>query len=139
MTHLTQRAVWCDRRIIVNPYHMAVCLSEAAFHRLLRGMAVPRDHWPTWIKSPQAHATVHYLEGLSSGKLVAVVCMRGWEGRNPIEVAGLLVHEAVHIWQAVRDNIGERDPSPEFEAYSVQAIAQDLMQGFVDAGGASGR
>lgn len=124
--------VWCDRRIIVNPFHMGVCLTEEAFWRAMNYMKIPVGDRPPFISTPQANATLHTFSH-TSGKQVALLCMRDWEGRNPIEVAGLIVHEAVHLWQQVREYIGEKNPSSEFEAYSVQAIAQDLMQGFVDA------
>ncbi len=127
----TSKPQWCDRRLIVNPYHVALCLSEEAFEATLTEIGVPPNMWPDWIKAPWSDATAHIIEHKDTR--LSVVCMRGWEGRNPIEVAGLLVHEAVHIWQEVCDIIGERHPSAEFEAYSIQAIAQDLMQGFVDA------
>jgi hypothetical protein len=39
----------------------------------------------------------------------------------------LVVHEAVHIWQEIRAMMKEKEPSIEFEAYSIQRIAQDLM------------
>lgn len=48
--------------------------------------------------------------------------------RSDIENYGLIVHEAVHIWQEVKDRMKEDSPSCEFEAYSVQAIAQDLFE-----------
>jgi len=56
--------------------------------------------------------------------------MRDFEGRNPIEVAGLLVHEAVHVWQEYCHGIGEDTPGSEQEAYGVQAISQELMAEF---------
>jgi len=62
--------------------------------------------------------------------MACIVCLDDWQGRNPIEVAGLLVHEAVHIWQSYCDDIGETDPGREQEAYGVQAIAQELMAEF---------
>ena len=58
------------------------------------------------------------------------MCLRDWKGRNPIEVAGLLVHEAVHVWQGYCIDIGEREPGKEQEAYGIQAIAQELMAEF---------
>jgi len=58
----------------------------------------------------------------------AVVQLGDTSERNPIEVYGLLLHEAVHVWQKVRKLMGEKEPSSEFEAYSIQAIAQDLFE-----------
>ena len=49
-----------------------------------------------------------------------------------VDVAGLLCHEATHVWQAVRDNMGEKSPSSEFEAYSMQAIFQGVYQDYLD-------
>lgn len=50
--------------------------------------------------------------------------------KDQIEVYGLLLHEAVHVWQKVKKLMGEKEPSSEFEAYSIQAIAQDLFEMF---------
>lgn len=47
-------------------------------------------------------------------------------------VAGLLIHEAAHVWQMIREDIGEHAPSPEFEAYSMQCISQELIGAFCD-------
>ncbi|KQD09668.1 hypothetical protein APD05_08510 [Acinetobacter nosocomialis] len=48
--------------------------------------------------------------------------------KDQIQVYGLLLHEAVHVWQKVKKLMGEKEPSPEFEAYSIQSIAQDLFE-----------
>lgn len=58
----------------------------------------------------------------------AVVQLGDTSERKLIEVYGLLLHEAVHVWQKVRKLMGEKEPSSEFEAYSIQAIAQDLFK-----------
>lgn len=65
----------------------------------------------------------YYQEGT-----YAVVQLGDTSGRDVIEVYGLLLHEAVHLWQQVRVLMGEREPSSEFEAYSIQAIAQNLFE-----------
>ncbi|AWL18596.1 hypothetical protein DIW83_05910 [Acinetobacter nosocomialis] len=58
----------------------------------------------------------------------AVVQLGDTSERNLIEVYGLLLHEAVHVWQKVKKLMGEKEPSSEFEAYSIQSIAQDLFE-----------
>ncbi len=66
-----------------------------------------------------------YSEGV-----YAVVQLGDTSERKQIEEYGLLLHEAVHVWQFVKRRMGEREPSVEFEAYSIQAIAQDLFEMF---------
>lgn len=58
---------------------------------------------------------------------VAVVQLGDTSERMLIQIFSLLLHEAVHIWQRVRMRMGESEPSKEFEAYSIQRIAQDLF------------
>ena len=49
-----------------------------------------------------------------------------------LKIAALLVHEAVHVFQYHCEYLGETAPSKEFEAYSIQFIAQALMQKYAD-------
>ena len=118
---------WLDRRIAAPGPYLALCLSEAEFMVAMRHCDI--THPPPWIKTDHAHATAHYLQN-PGGDLVCVVCLREWEDRDPIEVAGLLVHEAVHAWQEYADRIDEHFPGREQEAYAIQAIAQELMAEF---------
>jgi predicted Zn-dependent protease len=69
------------------------------------------------------------LENLA-GDAVCIVCLSGWQFRDPVEVAGLIVHESVHVWQHYAARIGEHAPSAEQEAYAIQSIAQELMAEF---------
>lgn len=64
-----------------------------------------------------------------------VVQLGKTKGRPLNQVYGLLLHEAVHIWQRVKKLMGEKDPSIEFEAYSIQRIAQDLFDMYKDSEG----
>jgi len=123
---------WLDRRIAAPGPYLALCLSEAEFKAATAHLKAGQDC--TWIKSPQAHATAHTFDGAHG--LTVVVCLSEWRGRNPIEVAGLLVHEAVHAWQQHADHIGEHRPGIEQEAYAIQSIAQELMAEFARRVGA---
>lgn len=57
----------------------------------------------------------------------AIVQIGDTSEQTSVEIHGLLLHEAVHIWQRIHQRMGEKDPSTEFEAYSIQSIAQDLF------------
>jgi len=118
---------WLDRRIAAPGPFLALCLSDTEFEEAVLHMEAPSC--PRWVNKG-AIATTHTFDHETKG-LVCVVCMDGFQGRDPIEVAGLLIHEAVHVWQNYCDDIGERCPGMEQEAYGIQAIAQELMAEFV--------
>lgn len=124
---------WADRALVISPYYFGLCLTEKDFHRELRRLKVPRKEWPPFLGSTHANATAHFLEH-SSGKRVAIVALGSTKGKTIEQVHALLVHEAVHIWQECRADLGERAPSSEFEAYSIQSIAQGLMVAWADQG-----
>lgn len=48
------------------------------------------------------------------------------------EKLGLLAHECVHIKQQVMDEIGEKFPSDEFEAYFVQDLVTNLTEDYLN-------
>ena len=117
---------WLDRRISAPGPYLCLCLSEDEYKAALKDMGV--DAVDNWIKTPHANATAHHIA--SRKGLACIVCMSDWENRNPVEIAGLLVHEAVHAWQEWCDYYGEVTPGREQEAYGVQSVAQELMAEF---------
>lgn len=120
------RVEWLDRRIAAPGPFLALCLTEEQFSSAMRRLRISAQ--PSWIKNDWSDATAHYCD--TPRGLAVVVCLRGWRGRSPIEIAGLLVHEAVHVWQEYAERIGEDRPGREQEAYAIQAIAQELMGSF---------
>lgn len=123
------RPMWLNRSLVVGPF-FTLCLNEADFQRELRLMKLPHNEWPKFVKNDHSHATAHIFNHHQHG-LCVIVCLQDHETRKPVEVAGLLVHEAVHIWQQFCERVGESNPSCEFEAYSIQQISQQLMHEFV--------
>jgi hypothetical protein len=119
---------WLPRYISPPAPYLCLCLSEDEYLIAFKHMDVkPRDEW---IRTPQADATTHFLRN-RKGELCVVVCLAGYERRTPIEVTGLLIHEAVHIWQEWCAFYGETHPGSEQEAYAVQQLTQTLMEEFV--------
>lgn len=123
----TKHINWLDRRIAAPGPLVTLCLSADEFQVVRKHVRAP-DANP-WIKTPQADATAHYFESDELGLCVAV-CLSNLQNRSSIEIAGLLVHEAVHVWQEYAAYIGEVQPGAEQEAYAIQSIAQELMAEF---------
>lgn len=124
-----KRPDWRDRRISALGPFLCLRLDEASFHRALADCGI-KDR-PEFMASEHAHATTHHFDH-HTGDVACIVTLSDWTGRSPVEVAGLLVHEAVHVWQRYCDHIGERRPGNEQEAYGIQSIAQELMQSFAE-------
>lgn len=77
---------------------------------------------------PTTDARTTHLEN-PKGELCCIVTMRATKRGevSAIQRSALFAHEAVHVWQAIRENIDEQSPSHEMEAYAIQAITQELM------------
>ncbi len=119
---------WLSRRLVEGPYLILV-LSEKDYHKVMQKFGVPTHSRAAWIASETSDATTHILRHPKHG-LGCVVAMRVRDGLDGIQIAALLVHEAVHVFQEWCDHYGERKPSSEFEAYSIQAISQELMNSY---------
>lgn len=121
---------WLDRDLIQGPY-MTLATTEREFHKAMDHCEVSKHDRPQWV-SENADATVHHLTN-PQGEMVEIVCIKLRPDTTGIQVAAMLVHEAVHIWQRWRESIGEDEPSREFEAYSIQTISQRLMYAYSDS------
>lgn len=120
---------WCDRILVVNPYYFGLVTSEAAYYEECDRLEIPKADQGVWISNDWSNATVSHFEK-PGHKPILIVAIRVDETRTGIQIAGLLVHEAVHIWQKICRHLGEDNPSSEFEAYSIQWIAQELMESY---------
>jgi hypothetical protein len=85
---------------------------------------------PPMFTNPNADACVIKME--RGVRKIGVVCLRGEKEFTMAEVVGLLTHEAVHLFQWHCEIVGEHKPSPEFEAYSIQWLTQELFKSWQD-------
>ena len=113
---------WLDRDVgAIGPY-LALCLSEAEYKDALRRLKVHPDS--DWCPSEGGRTWTFTRD---NGHTSCVVCLSGDGNHGPIEIAAMLVHEAVHVWQVYAESIGETNPGKEQEAYAIQKISQRLM------------
>ena len=122
---------WCDRALWQCRYSYGLCLNEKDFQKQLKSMSVPPHQWVSWV-TPGADATTHFLNHPEGAK-AAIVCLDTEKNLNGIQIASVLVHEAVHIWQEHRREVGEHEPADESEAYAIQALSQRLMEAYAEA------
>ena len=105
-----------------------LCVTEKAYQIARRQLA--KEGKRTRNIFPKGGAQAQFI--YSDGELTdCIVCLN--ERDDPIENAVLLVHEAVHIWQRFCKEIGEKEPSSEFEAYTIQNITHRLFHAYHDA------
>ena len=117
---------WIDRSLVKSPYYIGLCRDEESFRKQLLRLKISPNHWPLWVK-PMKDGAMHVFENKEQRKLCLIVCINSKSGDDPNAIVGLLIHEAVHVWQYIKQEIGDDEPSKEFEAYSIQSIAQELI------------
>lgn len=115
---------WLDRRVAAPGPFLCLVLSQAECDAAMKACRQPTT---PYLSTPRADATTHLLCN-DKGEPVAIVALGDMSKHSSIEIAGLLVHEAVHVWQEHCANIGERRCGSEQEAYGIQGIAQTLME-----------
>lgn len=124
-----KRARWLDRTLFINSSYFTLCTTEKQFHKALKHFRVPREDWPQFV-TPYADATTHFLDNSAARKKASVVCYANYQDKTPAQIAALLCHEAVHIWQQTCADLGETAPSAELEAYAIQNLTQSLIEEF---------
>lgn len=130
----TKKSLWLDRSLLQGPY-LALVLNQQDFDAEIS--KIGSEYRGTYI-DPGASAMLTTLHN-DSGQLVCIVGMDLdlAAKHGSVEVAALLVHEAVHVWQAVRrtivrtiDTWAHDTMGSEMEAYAIQNIAQELMNSY---------
>lgn len=115
---------WLDRRVAAPGPFLCLVLTQAECDAAMKACRVQPA---PYLSTPRADATTHLLCN-AKGESVAIVALGDMSKYSGIEIAGLLVHEAVHVWQEHCANIGERRCGSEQEAYGIQGIAQTLLE-----------
>jgi hypothetical protein len=110
---MAKKYKWLDRRIAKPGPYLTLCLTAEELKDAAKGLT----EWP--LEFPMWGARAHMFQKVNGDRNVAIIALAkdSQENHNSVEIAGMLVHEAVHVWQ----------PGDEQEAYAVQAIAQELM------------
>lgn len=124
------KAKWLDRALVIAPVHYTIATNIDIFNDILKHLKMTPESDPLKEYTDARTNFYKYVgDDRNSPKITAVVYMPAElaKQRTMHAVYGLIVHEAMHIWREIKDILGESDPSSEFEAYSMQWIAHELM------------
>lgn len=117
---------WLNRGVALPGPFLTLCLTEEDLSH-----AAETCRAPGTVRFPLAGASTTTFQNSESGELCSLIAVSGAaQKEEPLAIAGLLVHEAVHVWQDHAQDLGEDAPGKEQEAYAIQSIAQELMTEF---------
>lgn len=119
---------WLDKPNSHPAPYMTLCLNEKQFKEALARIKITT---PIDFVGRGSNATTHIFT--LDGKVTCIVCLRPAKHHTLNQIYAVLVHECVHIWQELREMIGEKNPSSEFEAYTIQWICQQFFYAYTDA------
>lgn len=113
---------WLNRNSVPFPY-FTLCLTVEDYYRTMRELGTKESRISPPLASNTANATVTFTTN-EAKEPCCIVFLE--DNSTPLQTAGLLVHEAVHIWQEYAQLHGLTDTG-KIEAQCIQAISQALM------------
>ena len=128
MTKTTPGFTWL-RVPIFQFWYVGVCKTKTQFSRELKRLKL-NDVNVEKIWRADADAATYFFE--KERKQLAIVVMNAEKVPHDADVAsvvGLVAHEIIHVWQSIKEDVGENNPGHEMEAYYLQALIQEALYG----------
>lgn len=107
------------------PGHSAFVADKEAWAKLVKKLGSKGEPFP----ANDAAVTTFYETPVGRVMVVTVGEHIGRE-TNSLRLAAVIAHEVQHIWQGIKENIGEKAASPECEAYMVQWLLTQVLEAF---------
>lgn len=126
-----KKDLWLERGLFVGGY-LAFVTSQEEFVEALKDIECA-DYTDLFVPNGWPACT-HSFDNVKG----SVACIVGLDlercaEEDPIDVAALLVHEAVHVWQQAEKKAGKLGCfGDEGEAYAIQNISTRLMTAYVE-------
>ncbi len=118
------KTIWLNRGWY--PFYYGFCPSEKAWNEEMKHLA-PKAVAPEYPTSGGRCTSFR-----KDGKLVILVTAFEKLDTMPIDrVVDTMAHEATHVFQEMKEHLGEDKPSAEFEAYSMGAITSELFLAYM--------
>ena len=105
------------------PTKVAFCPSKKAWKKFVKEKQLESCHYPL-----EDGCTTTFENFKTGESQILVTIKRNDEAlKDWLPLVGLITHEAIHIWQSIKKDIGEQNPSSEFEAYYIQSLTQQML------------
>lgn len=104
------------------PVNVGYVPNKRAWRKTLKQMKRRQDPFP----ESDGSATVWANVDPNHTTVILITIGKRASGYSVTQVAGLIAHECMHTWRYIREAIGEKEPSSEFEAYVLQALVQNI-------------
>lgn len=73
----------------------------------------------------------NYFPNEKGGSSVILICINNYEKRfSKLTIQGYIAHEVVHAFDHLCEYIGEKSPSKEFKAYTIQGWFLEACQAY---------
>lgn len=127
---MTNRVVWLNRHWY--PVYIGLCPSVAAWKHAMKKLDVVGEasEFPCFKDRKSACVTTFTFAEKKKAPVSIIAFNPDYMPTNRLSLQGLILHECVHVWQKVRELMGERAPSQEFEAYALQDLWQQAVAAF---------
>lgn len=122
------KVVWCERGWL--PTHYGFCPSAKAWAREMKRLGI--EDAPPYPESDDCAVTFNNEEKTA---VIVTIHERVDSYNDSIGLTDIIAHESAHVWQSILEDIGERNPSAEFEAYALQNIVMNLAAAYRDTRG----
>lgn len=126
-----KKDLWLDRNLLTGGY-LAFVTSQEEFEQALKDIDCT-DCNEAFLPKGWPACTRHFDNVNGSTAFIVAFSMEAAAKEDPIDVAALLVHEAVHVWQGTERTAGKLGCfGDEGEAYSIQNISTRLMTAYAE-------
>lgn len=106
------------------PVYFGFTTDKKKFKKEMKRLGVKDEVHHALVRG-NAGATTHILE--KNGKMTIIVGIKLRKGATKSQVAGLIAHEATHVWHHINKQMDCECPGGEHLAYGVQWLTQCML------------
>lgn len=111
------------------PISFGMCLTEQGYNKAMKHLAVEAPG--PWLV-PGSLATTYTLTNKKNYSTCVLVCLGPCKGVSHFSVMAIMVHAAVHVWQAIVEALTDDHPSKEHEAYTIENLSKMIWSHYAE-------